>query len=190
MKILLPALLVLVSGLDPEPPTGGTVAEPDTAPAQDAFQPQAEHIRLQKLAGTWEAVIVTADPQGGEQRARGTLTTVEHAAYHTLETFQGEFMGMPFTGHGVNGYCTVRKQYFTFWTDSMTSSPMTLFGDYDAEKRELVMKGECFGMSGKLEPCRTVTHYQDDDHYSWAMFGVGPDGQEIQHLRVEYTRKK
>jgi len=188
MKILLPALLVLLPGLRPDASEGAPAVP--AATAQDAFQPLPEHARLQKLAGTWEAVVITPDMQGGEQRTRGTLTTVEHAAFHTLETFQGEFMGTAFTGHGVNGYCAVRKQYFTFWTDSMTSSPMTLYGDYDEAKRELEMKGECFGMSGQLEPCRTVTRYQDDDHYAWEMYGLGPDGKEMRHLRVEYTRKK
>jgi Protein of unknown function (DUF1579) len=71
----------------------------------------------------------------------------------------------------------------------MTSSPMTLYGDYDAEKRELVLTGECFGPSGKLEPCKTVTRYADDDHMTWTLFGaVG--GKDIQLLRIEYTRTR
>jgi hypothetical protein len=84
----------------------------------------------------------------------------------------------------------VRKQYFLYWVDSMTSSPLTAYGDYDAKKRELVLKGECLGMSGKLEPCRMVTRFVDDDHRTFSMFGTGPDGKEKQCLTIEYTRKR
>ena len=146
------------------------------------------NLRLQKLAGTWDAVVVMNGPDGVEQRTRGTLITTRLADFHTLDTFRGQVMGGEFVGHGTNGYCPVRGKYFSFWTDALSATPMTLFGDYDAKKRELVMKGECLGMSGKLEPCRTVTRFVDEDHRTWTLFGAGPDGAEIQHVRIEYSR--
>ena len=87
----------------------------------------------------------------------GSQTTTALAGFHTVDSFESLFMGTKFQGHGINGYCTLRKQYFTYWTDSMTSSPLVAYGDYDAAKGELDLKGECLGMSGKLEPCRIVT---------------------------------
>ena len=140
--------------------------------------------------GTWDVVLITQDPSGKEVRTKGTKTTTKHTEFHTLDAFEGEFMGLRLVGHGVNGYCAVRGQYFTLWTDSMTPSPMLLFGDYDAGKRELALRGECYGMSGKLEKCRTVTRFVDDDHVSWALYGAGPDGREVQFLRNEYTRRR
>lgn len=142
MKLLLTALcaLTLALGLrsalaaEPAPP-----AAPRTA-TDDPFRPGPQHERLQKLVGTWDAVLVRTDARGVEQRTSGTLTTEAHTGFHTIETFRGEFMGAPYQGRGTNGYCSARKQYFTFWTDSMTSSPMVLHGDYDAEKRELVLR--------------------------------------------------
>lgn len=191
MNLFLPTFL-LVSGLG----LGATLHRGQGRPsapvpaAEDPLRPGPQHVALQGLVGTWDAVIVVEDPSGREQRTRGTLVTKRHTDFHTIDSFEGEFMGMQLVGHGVNGYCTVRKQRFAFWTDSMTPVPMTLYGSYDAKSRELTMTGECFGMSGKLEPCRTVTRYKDDDHYSWTMFGAGPDGKETQHLRIEYTRRK
>jgi len=147
------------------------------------------HARLQALAGTWDAVLFVRDSAGAERRSPGRLTTTKHSDFHTLDSFEGAFMGMDVVGRGLNGYCPIRKQYFTFWTDSLSATPMTLYGDYDSEKRELVLRGESLGMTGKIERCRTVTRYPDADHMTWAMFGAGPDGAEIQHLRIEYTRK-
>lgn len=194
MKLLLTAFVLVASGLglaatlqkSLTAPTAGNTA----ARASDPFHPGPEHARLQKLAGTWDAIVFTTDAQGAEQRTRGTLTSAAHTGFHTVDSYQGEFMGLPMIGHGMNGYCVARKQYFTYWTDSMTTSPLTLYGNYDAEKRELAMSGECFGMSGKLEPCRTLTRYIDDDHHTWSFFGTGPDGKEKQCLRIEYTRKR
>jgi len=189
MKILfLPLLLASAAGPFLFP---GREAEPAAAAAvQDPLAPGPQHAQLQELVGTWDAVTITTDEQGAEQRTKGTLVRVKHTDYHTLDSYEGEFMGMKFLGHGVNGYCPVKKQYYTLWTDSMTPTPMIVYGDYDAGKRELSLSGECYGMSGKLEPCRTVTRYRDGDHYTFQFLGAGPDGKEMAHFTIEYTRRK
>jgi hypothetical protein len=163
----------------------------DTAAADVAamMRPGPQHAMLQKMAGTWD-VVVTMDPSGMKQRSTGTMTSAARGGFYTIEEFTGEMMGMKFLGHGVNGYCPVKKKYFTFWTDTMSGSPVSLEGDFDEKKKEMTMTGLSFGMSGTLEPVRTVTQYKDDDHYTWSMFGKGPDGKEGEHLRIEYTRKK
>ncbi len=193
MKLLLSTLVLFASSLgfaSPVPTATGDLAAIDVLAPQEPMRPGPQHAMLQKLAGTWDAVVITKDATGAEQKTKGRLVTQKHTDFHTVDSYEGEFMGMKMLGHGINGYCTVKKQFFTFWTDSMTPSPMTVTGDYDSKKRELVMTGECHGMSGKLEKCRTVTSYQDDDHYAWVFFGSGPDGKVMQFLRIEYTRAK
>ncbi len=191
MKILLSTLIVLASGLCLGALNQGKEKAPASeAAAQDPFQAGPQHARLQKHVGTWDAIIIMADPTGAEQRSKATMAMTKHSDFHTIENFDGEFMGMPFKGHGINGYCPLKKQYYTLWTDSMAASPLVLYGDWDEKKGELTLTGEGVGMSGKLEPFRTVTKYPDDDHITWAMYGPGPDGKEALHLRIEYTRKK
>lgn len=185
MKTMFLTLLVLAIGV-------GVVAavRAEDKPAANPFTPGSEHAVLQQLAGTWDASLVIRGPDGKDVRTPGKLVTTPLAGFHTVDSFEGEMMGQKFQGHGMNGYCTARKQYFTYWADSMTSSPLTAYGDWDATKRELSLKGECLGMSGKLEPCRIVTKLVDADHRTFAMFGPGPDGKEMQHLLIEYTRKR
>jgi hypothetical protein len=166
------------------------VAPAAAAPAPDAFHAGAEHALLQKLVGTWDAVIVAPDGKGGTTRTKGTRTTTKHTDFHTVDAFEGDFMGMKLIGHGMNGCCTVRRKFFSCRTDSMTSSPMISYGDWDEKKRELGMIGECYAPSGKLEPCRTVLHLTDDDHHTWTLYGAGPDGKESELLRIEYARRK
>jgi len=185
MKHLFLTLFVLATGF-------GLVAfvRADSKPATDPYSPGAEHAVLQKVVGTWQAEIVSKGQGGKETRTPGVLTTTAHAGFHTVDSFESMFMGQKFQGHGINGYCTVRKQYFTYWTDSMTSSPLVAYGNYDAMKKELELKGECLGLSGKLEPCRIVTHFVDDDHRTFALYGAGTDGKEFEQLKIEYTRKR
>ena len=154
--------------------------------------PQAgpEHVVLMDHVGVWDAVVITEDMEGKEQRSKGKATTRKLADFHTIDDFEAEFMGMQFVGHGMNSWCPLRRKYVSSWADSMTPSPLQLTGDYDAKTRQLKMSGECLGMSGKLEPCRTVTYLRDADHFAWEMFGNGPDGKEMRTLRIEYTRHK
>ena len=192
MKILVVTFAALATalGFGPAIQADHAAAVPT---AQDPHAPQGpgpEHAILHKRVGTWDAVVITVDEKGVEQKSKGTMTARKLSDFHTAEDYQGEFMGMKFTGHGMHGYCTVKKQYFTFWVDSMVPSPMSLTGSYDQKKKVQSMTGESLGMTGKFEPCRTEIRDQDDDHYTFVLFGPGQDTKEAEHLRIEYTRKK
>lgn len=188
MKTLVLAILALGSGfgmhaaLDP-------LANRFLALFQEPVPATAEHKLLQKLAGTWEAVLTMESPEG-EVKSKGTMITRKHSDYFVVDDFTAEMMGQKFVGHGVHGYCPIQKKFFTHWTDSMSATPLYATGTYDEKKKELTLTGECQGMSGKLEPCRIVTVWKDDDHTAFDMFGAGPDGKEMHFLHIDYTRKK
>lgn len=187
MKTILVTLSAFVSGLG----FAAFPAQPEVpAASQDMPKPGPQHDMILELAGNWDAVVVMPGPDGNEQRSKGSMRTEKLGAFHTVDQFEGEMMGAPFHGRGINSYCPLRKQYVSTWVDSMGPSPIQLTGSYDAAKKELTMTGECVGMSGKLEPMRTVTRYADADHYTFSMFGPGPDGKEMKHMTIEYSRKK
>ena len=163
-----------------------------TTPSQDPspLRPAPQHDVLFQRVGTWDAVLVASCGDGKPVESKGTLTVRKHAGLHTVDEYEGELLGLPFTGLGLNSWCPLRKQFLSTWTDSMTPVPLLLRGDYDAAKRELVMRGECYGRSGKLEPCRMVTAFQDGEHFACVLLGPGPDGKEAELVRVSYTRRK
>jgi hypothetical protein len=84
----------------------------------------------------------------------------------------------------------LRKKYFATWLDSWTPGPLLLVGNYDEKTKELTLRGEGVGMSGKLEPVKTVTRWQDDDHYWFGYYGMGEDGKDHLHMEIAYTRRK
>lgn len=181
MKLLLATLSLLTVGF------GFGLAPQDP---QDMPKPGPEHTILFDHVGSWDAVAIMVDETGKEMRSPAKMSTQKRGEFHVVDDYEGDFMGAKFTGHGITSYCPVRKKYLGMWVDSMAPSPMMLVGDYDKAAKKLTMKGECVGMSGKLEPCTAVTLFQDADHYAFELHGNGPDGKEMRMLRIEYTRKK
>jgi hypothetical protein len=154
------------------------------------MRPTEQHALLQRSVGTWDAVVTMQGMDGKDEVSKGTQTVTKLSDYHTVTSFEGTMMGAPFTGHGIDSYCPIREQFMGTWADSMSPAPLLLQGNYDAAKKELVMKGEMIGMDGQLGPCRTVVKYKDEDHMSFALHGTGPDGKDMQMVSIEYTRRK
>jgi hypothetical protein len=149
-------------------------------------KPGPEHALLKKLCGEWDAAVHHA----GSPPAKATMTTRAHGDFFTLDDFRSDFGGMAFTGHGINGYDPVKKQYVSIWTDTMSPSPVIMWGSYDDKKKELVTTGEGMGPGGKMCKMTNICRIKDDDHMEFEMRGPGPDGKEGQMMRIDYTRKK
>ena len=54
-------------------------------------------------------------------RTESTLLTVEDDRCHTIASLAGEMMGMKLVGQGKNGWCPVKREFFAYWPDSMTT---------------------------------------------------------------------
>ena len=104
--------------------------------------------------------------------------------------FEGDLGGMKFQGHGLDGYDLRKKKYVGVWVDSVESAPMVFEGDYDPEKKLLVMSGTSVTPEGRPQKFRTTTHVKDKDHFTFRMFMVQPDGGEQPAFTIEYARRK
>ncbi len=189
MKLLALVVLALGSGFGLEQALAPTSTRYGT-PVQEPAPATAEHKMLQKLAGTWDAVLTMPGPSGEAMKSSGSMVTKKHSDYFVVDEFTADLMGQKFIGHGVHGYCPLQKKYFTHWSDSLSPTPLYATGTYNEKTKELVLTGECQGMSGKLEACRIVTHFVDEDHTAFDMYGAGPDGKEMHFLHIDYTRTK
>jgi isopentenyldiphosphate isomerase len=87
-------------------------------------------------------------------------------------------------------YDPEKKKYVSVWVDSMSARPLLLEGTYDKEKKTMTMTGEAPGPDGNPAKHKMVTHTPDNDHQTFTMYMVGPDGQETKVMTIEYTRKK
>ena len=153
---------------------------------QGAPTPGPEHEALKKLEGTWNAKL-----KMGDNESAGTMTyKMECGGLWLTSDFRGEFDGQKFQGRGVDGYDPEKKKYVSVWVDSMSTRPMLLEGTYDKEKKTMTMTGEAPGPDGKLAKHKMVTQMPDDDHQTFTMYIIDPEGKENKAMTIEYTRKK
>lgn len=191
MKTLVVSVLSLLGGLGigfgaqdkPQDKPQDKKAPP--AEAMRMPQPEPQHKMLQACCGSWDAVV----HMGGDQ-SKGTMTTRSVGAFYTTDEYSGTMMGMPFVGHGLNGYDPVKKKFFSVWADSFSPSPTFFWGDYDDKTKTLKLVGEMIGQDGKPAKTTSTTVLKDADHSVFTLSGPGPDGKEGEMIKIEYTRKK
>jgi hypothetical protein len=108
-----------------------------------------------------------------------------------ITDFKGELMpGMTFQGHGVTTWDAAKKKYAGSWTDSMSAGLSISQGTYDPATKKVTGSMEGPGMAGEIVKSRTVVEYNGTDSRVMTAYTPGPDGKEMQSMRITYTRRK
>ena len=170
-----------------------------TAAAQSGTQqmpplpkPGPEHDVLKMDAGTWNATVeVVPGPGAPAITSKGVeVNTVGCGGMCLISDFKGEVMGSPFHGHGVTTWDGVKKKYMGSWTDSMSQGLAATEGTYDAATKKMTGSMEGPDMTGAVVKTRTVSEWRDANTRVTTAFMTGPDGKEIQVMRITSTRRK
>ena len=155
--------------------------------AQEPQKPGPEHDRLKEMVGTWDAIM---DMGGQKSKATATYKPICSGMWIASD-FESELGGVPFQGHGMDGYDQLKKKFVGHWFDSMTSSPMAFEGDFDADHKVLTMTGTAPGPDGKPQKFRSTTEMKGKNQMSFKMFmASGPAVKEELSFTIEYTRRK
>lgn len=200
MKIkVLAAIALLCSGL--------ALAQTDTSAAptitkeqqaqmdawMKAMTPGAEHKMLESMAGTWNTRVKSwMAPGGSPMESTGTAENkVILGGRYVQTSFEGNFMGMPFSGIGYTGYDNIRKQYVSTWMDNMSTAVMITNGKWDDATKSLVFTGTMDDpMTGKAQSLKETVRVVDNDTHIMEMWGPGPDGAMFKMMEITYSRKK
>jgi Protein of unknown function (DUF1579) len=158
-----------------------TVALLCSAIAQD--KPGAEHDVLKAHEGNW----TTTMKMGGTETKGVASYKMTLGGLWLESTFEGEVAGAKFTGKGMDTYDATKKKYVSIWCDSMSTTPMTLEGTYDKDKKTMTMEGTGPGMEGPKSKFKSVTVMKDADTIDFTMY-MG-DAKEPA-FTIEYKRKK
>lgn len=154
--------------------------------AQEFPKPGPEHQKIKELEGTWDAVM-----EFGGQKSKATAIYKSICGGMWMQSdFEGDFGGIKFQGHGLDGYNLHKKKYVGVWVDSMETAPLNFEGDYDPKSKLLVMTGESVGRDGKPQKFKNTTEMKDKDHFTFKMYMVQPDGKEVLAFSIDYTRRK
>jgi len=164
---------------------GGSAFAQEGAPP--APTPGPEHSRMKKLEGIWDAVMTE---ESGKKTKGEMVYKMECGGLWLASDFKGEHMGKPFFGKGLDSYDATKKKYNGVWVDSWMTTPLVYEGTYDEQQKTLTCVGECPGPDGKPMKMKMVTKTIDDDHETFQMYMIGPDGKEMKAASIEYTRRK
>jgi hypothetical protein len=105
-------------------------------------------------------------------------------------TYKGSMMGMPFEGHGLDGYDNVKQEYFSTWVDNMSTGVMMSTGKCDDPAcKTLTMTSEMPDpATGKVMKVREVTTHVDKDNVKFEMF-MDPGQGEMKTMEMHLKRK-
>lgn len=153
--------------------------------------PGEHHDHLKQLVGTWDATSKFWMEPGAEPQVtqgKGTWTPMLGGRYVKLE-YEGEVMGQPFKGVGINGYDNFNRRYVDIWMDTWGTTPMISYGKCDASGKTFTYEGEYDDpMIGGKKKMRSVTRIINKDKVVFEMFETH-EGKEFRNLEVTYTRR-
>jgi hypothetical protein len=155
-------------------------------------KPGPEQDVMKMDVGSWDAVIelVTA-PGAPPTTGKGVETNRMGCGGMCLITeFKGEAMGMPFEGQGLMAWNAAKKMYSGIWTDSMSTGPSMMDASYDAAAKKWSGTMEGPDMSGQVVKTRNTVEWKDANTRVMTAWATGPDGKEMQVMKISYTRKK
>jgi len=150
-----------------------------------------QHELMAKHAGTYDVAIKSwMDPAAPPMESKGVAIRTLHMGGRVMhEEFQGDMMGMPFTGLSRSGYDNVSGKYWSTWTDSMSTGIMISEGECDESFNCTYRGTHNDPIKGGPVTNRYVAKWTSPDEQSFAMYGPGRDGTEVKMMEMIYTRR-
>lgn len=153
-----------------------------------------EHERFKESVGQWETQTLSwVAPDTKPMVSNGTAEFRLILDGRYLEqVFQGECMGEPFIGRGIEAYDRIKKKYISIWMDNMSTSVLVLEGTADESGRVITCLGKADDpLTGQKDKVvKSVARQIDKDKLIFEMYDRLPDGPEYKCMEITYTRKK
>ncbi len=161
----------------------------DEAQGMPATGPPAEMKQLEAMNGEYKVKFqYKMDPTVDtwtEAAATAVLSTVVGGGAQQL-LFEGEMMGMPFTGMGLTTYDRETKQWQTTWVDSMGARISMYTGSFEGGKMVVQGKEKTQGMTFQS---RLTTYNITKQGFEWK-YEMSMDGTNfMETAKATYTKK-
>jgi len=150
-----------------------------------------QHELMAETVGTFDVAIKSwMDPAAPPMESTGVAIRTLHMGGRVMhEEFESEMMGMPFTGLSQSGYDNVSGKYWSTWTDSMSTGIMVSEGECDEKQNCTYIGTYNDPITGGPVTNRYVAKWTSPDEQYFAMYGPGPDGNEVKMMEMIYTRR-
>jgi hypothetical protein len=153
-----------------------------------------EHLELAKLAGVWDVAgkcWMDPDPKKAPVETKGTATfTVIFDGRFVRQDYNGEMMGQPYIGMGMEGFDNVTRKYSFGWIDGSSTSMTKLDGISEDGGKTIEYLGQmtCPATDGTADT-RWLRKAISEDSFSFEMF-MSPSGDNTKSMELIYTRRK
>jgi hypothetical protein len=185
--------------------TGGAFAQDAKKPAapsaeekaameamMKAGSPSESHKKLAAMVGTFNTTVKSYMAPGAPPAESGGVSENSWVlgGRWIQQKFEGNFMGMPYSGIGYTGYDNVKKQYVGTWMDNMSTAMMTSTGSVDASGKSYEFTSTMDDpMSGKPMTVKEKVTVVDNNTHTMEMWGAAPDGKMFKMMEITYKRK-
>jgi hypothetical protein len=170
---------------------------PDEKAAMEAMMkagtPGEAHKKLEPIVGTFDTKVkMWMDPSKPAEESSGkTESKWVLGNRFVQQTYEGTFMGQPFSGMGYMGYDNITKKYTGTWMDSMGTAMMNSTGKVDASGKVMTYTAMMNDpVTGKLCKITEKVTVADNDHHMMEMWGPDPSGKNYKMMEITYVRKK
>lgn len=156
-----------------------------------AMTPGPQHEMLAKGSGEWKYRITAwMDPDAEPMVSEGTaVRKMELGGRVAHEVITGTFMDQPFEGIGRTGYDNLTGEWWSTWTDNMSTGAMTMTGSYDDASSTWTWTGEGVDpMTGKPQAMKMTVVKESENKEVGTMWQAGPDGEMHKTMEIVYTR--
>jgi hypothetical protein len=155
-----------------------------------AATPGDAHKKLSPMVGTFDTRVTMFMPGAPSMQSSGVSVNKWVLGDRFIQqSFEGNFMGMPFSGLGFTGYDNTKGKYVGVWMDNMGTAMMVSTGTATGKTMRFTSNMENV-MTGKMETIDETVTVIDDDHHTMEMWGPGPDGKAMKTMEISYSRKK
>ena len=150
-----------------------------------------QHELMAEHVGTYDVAIKSwMDPAAPPMESKGVAVRTLHMGGRVIhEEFQGDMMGTPFSGLSRGGYDNVSGKYWSTWTDSMSTGIMVSEGECDEDQNCTYIGTYNDPIKGGPVTNRYVASWSSPDEQYFAMYGPGPEGDEVKMMEMVYTRR-
>ncbi len=183
--------LALVAGLAAAQ-QGGSGPTPEEQAMMAAAAPGEHHRHLDYLVGSWNTKVTfwMAPGQPPMQSTSSAEAKWILGGRYVESIHKGDVMGMPFEGHGTEGYDNLAKQYVGTWVDNMGTGIMVSKGTCSDGGKVHSSEGEMIDpMSGQTVKVRSVVTAVDPNSYRMEMYMTAPGAPEFKSMELVATRK-
>ncbi len=153
--------------------------------------PGEPHKLFASLAGSWTTQTkewMEPDKPPAESTGTAEMKMLLDGRF-LYQEYNGQMMGQPFTGIGIDAYDNLTKKYVTAWMDSMGTGIFMMEGTASAGGRTITLKGSHPEPGGGRMTHRAIWKIVDNNTQTFDMWGTHEGGKEMKMMEITYTRK-